>query len=457
MNGLNDSISKNRKNIMEKKYYHLIVPTILILFLVVGTSAFAGEIDTTLEKLDLSGFLRMRAWYTSSIIKVPGKFAPTDTYKSVNYQDMFFRNRLNLKLLPNLEIKTTFDVFSTFGYQNSGFALGKGSTNLITRNVYAVFKPGDSSEISLGLKPFSLPGGYILARDASGFQYNQDLFKKKIKAYCALVKAFDDASDTFGEGSDPTDYADDNIYFVGAQFSLSSSISAESYYVHENDKFISESDGRKAALNWIGLHCKLASGNWLCQLGVISNWGCLKLRDDETENFECRDVDALLFEFLASYRFGNLRCSLVAEGATGDPNNSDDEESFQDIKASHGFSYFVVDNLGGIALRGSGESSWFGLYGAGFKLHYPLFGSISLDLNLLHFETTEELTWEDSTTTYLGDEIDFKAEYVYRETMTLFFQSGVFMPQDAYKALDAVNHAADGVVFEAMMGATINY
>ena len=437
------------------KIIEKILVIIIILFFILGQKLpLSAEIDKTLENLDLSGFFRIRALYTGSTIKVPNKFAATDEYKSVDYQDLFLRARLYLKVLPNLQIRTVFDVVSVLG--KGGFALGSGATDLITRDVYAVFRPSDNSEISAGLKPFSLPGGYILARDAAGIQYDQRFLRKKLRTYVAIVKAFDDADDAYGENSNPPKYSDDNVYIVGIDFNISSSLSSEIYYVYERDRYKTDEDNRESSLNWGGIHNKFVYGNFLLRLGGIYNWGFLYLKD-ENDEINRVYVNAGLLEFETGYRFSNLQLSLIAEGATGDPNNSNAGESFQDIKASHGFSFIVVDNSGGISIRGSGESSWYGLYGSGLKLQYTLLDSLLLELKLLHFRTTKELTRKDKSSTWLGDEFDFKAEYIYREALSIFLNAGVFRPEVAYTALEDVDHAPGGVILEFMLGAKITY
>ena len=130
-----------------KKYFLAII----LIFLISLNSNIisADEIDITIKNLDLSGFLRMRSWYTASKIKVPDKFAATDNYKRVFYQDIFLRNRLTLKVLPTLELRTTFDVFAALGNKEDGFAMGSGSTNLITRDIYGVFRINSKSKYSV--------------------------------------------------------------------------------------------------------------------------------------------------------------------------------------------------------------------------------------------------------------------------------------------------------------------
>lgn len=439
----------------------------LMLILVPVQSVFTAEMDPTLKKLELSGFLRMRGWYTTSKSKVPGQFPETNNYDSVYYQDLFLRNRLYLKALPDLEIRTVFDVISVMGKDD--FSIGNGGTNLVTRDVYVVFKPNESALLEIGLKPFSLPGGYILARDATGIQYYQDLFKRRLRFYGAVVKAFDDANDSYGEQTEPPEYADDNVYFAGGTINLMTNFSSEVYYVYENDKYtnldetttpVTITDGRKASLHWIGMHNKLVAGNWVLRLGGIFNKGYIRELDEPVaypRTYTRTNIKAYLGEFETSYRFSNLQIGLAAEGASGDPNDASAKNSFQDIKSSHGFSYIVVDNLGGISLRGSGESSWYGLYGGGLHLKLTLLDSLSMEMKFLHFRTTKKLKWRGKSSNWLGDECDLRMEYIYQQAASIFLTAGFFKPDTAYSALTAVNHSAGGVVAEIMLGGKVVY
>ncbi|MFC1670067.1 hypothetical protein ACFL20_06700 [Spirochaetota bacterium] len=441
---------------MNRKIYRLIITFAILTFTLWGNIVLSANIDPLLEKIDLSGFLRMRSWYMSSKVSVPGKFAPTDTYKQVNYQDMFFRNRLYLKLLPEIQIRTVFDISAKFG--KSDFGMGSGSTNLITRDVYAVIRPFKYSELSGGLKPFSLNGGYILAADATGVQYDHAFFKKKVKINLGIIQAFDDADDSFGDASDPPKYADDNIFIVGTKLNLISDLTSEIYYVYENDEFTSgnstSGDTRKSSLHWVGFHNKLVFSSFSVKFGGILNAGNVEIRQEDN-SYKKTNIVSGLWEFDLGFKLMDININLVLEGATGDPNNTVSGSSFQDIKAAHSFSLIAVDSTGGIALRGAGESSWYGLYGTGIKLQYTLLDTVILKLDILHFGTLKEQTWSGEKSSWFGDEIDFKAQYKYKNMLTVFFTTGIFMPNDAYFAY--ANHSEGGVILEIMLGAQINY
>lgn len=417
----------------------------------------ASALDPTLENLDISGTLRLRAWQTGSQVKVPGKFPAGEEYASVSYEDLFFRNRFDLRVLPNLQVRAVFDIVSVFG--KNDFAMGSGGTNLVTRDVYAVFNPAENGELSIGLQPFSLTGGYILARDASGVQYSHHLFGRSLKLYAAFVKAFDAADSAYGDNTAPPEYADDNIYFAGTMLNLSSVFFCDLYYVFEHDRFTDidkgGTDGRMSSLHWIGLHNKFLWRNWIFRAGGIANWGYLLL--DAGAGADRTGVRAWLFEFEAGYRFSGAQLSLVAEGASGDPNDPDAGSSFQDIKSSHEFAYIAVDNYGGLSIRDTSHSSWYGLRGAGVKAQYTLLGAVNFEARLLHFRTAEALSIGGNTSTWFGDEADFRAEYIYQEALSIFLTAGVFRPRTAYFALDKVRDDSGEYITEVMLGAQVTY
>ncbi len=458
-------------------------------------TAMTGE--SFIGMLDFSGFFRVRSWNALSRTFVPEKFESRDTYRYVDYIDLFIRNRFNLAPIQEIEIRTVFDISANFG--KDSYSIDGSPSNFITRNVYGLFRPVKGSELSIGLLPFSLPGGHIIARDATGLHYVHHFTGKKISVYAAYIKAFDNANDSFGQGSDMPDYVWDNIFFVGARFAIGSIITAEAYYVYEDDRHTSNrltfntsdftaglsGDGRKSSLHWAGLHTRTNAGNWFLNLGGIFNAGHLYVRD-EYYRFRRITVRSGLIEFETGFIVNNLRASLIAEGATGDPDNPQSGISFQDIRSGHNFSYIVVDSIGGLNLRGSGESCWYGLYGGGITVTYTFLDSLKLDLKLLHFGTTKVMDWRGRRTTWFGDEADIGLEYRLRDLFSIFINAGAFLPQRAYNAQKRMkksysgrltlmedfgvipdlrhvnlrgydNHASRSAIFEIMAGATVSY
>jgi hypothetical protein len=441
-----------------KRLLCLLIPIHAALSLFTAEAA-ANDIDETLKNLDLSGFLRLRAWHTGSETKMPEQFPGNGTYNSVNYQDLLLRARLYLKVTPDIEIRAVFDISSYFG--NGAFQMGGGSANLVTRDAYAVFHFSRDDELSIGMQPFSLPGGYILARDATGANYAHYLFNRKLKAYASFINAFDNARDNYGADSNRPKYANDTIFIAGMTASAAGHFSVDLYYAYENDHYTTDAgtenkDGRTARLHWAGIHGKLIAGNVLFKAGGIYNAGSIRIRD---EAGECNrtPINAALFEIETGCRINSFQGSIIGEGATGDPNDPNAASSFQDIKSSHEFSFIIVDNFGGIALRESGESCWYGLYGGGLKLQYTLQSPFIVQLRLFHFRTARPLERDGSSSTWLGDECDIKIEYARNETVSAFFMGGMFFPQGAYSALEAVGQDSDGPIIECVLGMTITF
>lgn len=477
-------------------------------FLLLGISALPPHLqamngEAFIGMLDFSGFFRVRSWNVVSRTYVPDTFSSRNRYRTVDYIDLFMRNRLSIKPIDEIEIKSVFDVSALFG--KGAYSIDGSPSNFITRNVYGLFRPLRGSEISVGLLPFSLPGGYILARDATGLHYIHHFTEKKVSVYGAYIKAIDDANDSFGAGSDTPNYAWDDIFFAGVKFAVGSAFSAEAYYAYQNDRYTSnrltfytedftaglEGDGRKASLHWAGLHATTYAGIWFLRVGGIFNAGHLFVRD-EFYRFRKITVRGGLLEFETGIDLSNVRVSLIAEGATGDPDNPNAGISFQHIRGAHNFSFIVVDSIGGISLRGSNESCWYGLYGAGVRVTGTMFDSLKLEMGLYHFETTKVLDWRGKGVTWFGDEADLGLEYRLGDFLSLFLNTGFFLPQRAYNARKAMkyyyedqlalmehlglipgdtnlwclrylnlrgydHHSSKSVIFEIMAGATVTY
>ncbi len=478
---------------------------ILFIVLMVPSVLTGSTLDTFMERIDLSGFFRIQMWDIAGRTYVPDKLPLQRNYKNINYLDLFFRNRLNISLIPEIEIRTVFDISAIFGKGISSIASGKG--DFIPRDVYAVFMPNDNSEFSIGLMPFSLPGGYIIARDATGLQYAHHFPRIKTNIYAGYIRAFDDANDTFGHESGMPVYVMDNILFLGTKFSIGSIISGEAYYVWEDDRYTSNrlsldslnfrydrtagiytidtfdpvttltGDGRKGSLHWFGLHLKIISGRWFLRCGGIFNAGHIYVRN-QFYLLRRSSIRAGLLEFETGFDNRDLQCSLIAEGATGDPDRPSSGISFQQIKSSHDFSFIAVDSTGGLALRGSGESQWYGLYGCGLKFRYTVLDSLIMQLKLLHFGTTKVMYWRGRGTTWFGDEVNIGAEYRFRNILSVFLTAGGFLPQRAYNAQQSMsnsyrgyfsefeynmvlrdldNYSSKSMIFELMLGLKITY
>lgn len=411
-------------------------------------------IDPNLEKLSWSGFLRTRMWHVASSTSA-GDFKGVEKGQAT-YQDLFFRNRFYLDVMPQVEVRSVFDVFNVFG--EDGAALGNGETNLVTRDVYFIFKPSDTIQVSMGLMPYSLPGGYILARDGSGLKYEHSFLNGRLKPYLYYIKAIDNSKESSGKGFGTNNQADDDIYTAGLNFATGSAYSFDMYFVHEDDlddtKDIVDNQDT-GSLNWAGWHNRFIYGSFEFDLGGIYNWGFIR----KAPGTEKKDISAALAEFKAGYRLQNFNMAMLVEGATGDINDAYDGESFQQIKASHGLSRIMVDNSGGVAIRGSGTSQLYGMTAAGLQLGYTLFGEINMQLTYLRFMSTRDLVMTNTpnheTTKELGDEVNYIVKYIPVNNMSFFLESAVFWPGRGYTAW--VSDTDRKPVIEVMLGAQVDY
>ncbi len=121
-----------------------------------------------------------------------------------------------------------------------------------------------------------------------------------------------------------------------------------------------------------------------------------------------------------------------------------------------------------------------------------MFDSLKLEMGLYHFETTKVLDWRGKGVTWFGDEADLGLEYRLGDFLSLFLNTGFFLPRRAYNARKAMkyyyedqlalmehlglipgdnnlwclrylnlrgydHHSSKSVIFEIMAGATVTY
>jgi hypothetical protein len=422
---------------------------LIAIILIISSATSLSALEKKDEKLDISGLFRTRGWYTASEIYVPGRFPASDSYRSVDYIDLFFRSRINFAADESITVKSVFDVASSFGMKQ--FSMGNMGTNLVTRNLYAEFRFSDESQFSAGLMPFSLTGGHILARDATGFTYRKKMMSGRLDIYASWIRAYDAADSAYGKDMEKAEYASDNIYYAGAKFNPTAEISSEIYCVFEYDKYTEiNKDDRETTLFWAGTHNRYESGRMMLSAGVIYNQGKIYYPGvPETT------IRALLAELGGGYRFEAAEVTAAVEGATGSPVDSNASNSFQAIKASRGFSMIAVDNDGGVAVRGSGISPWHGLMGYSLKAKRTLLEIMILEIRIAQFMTTGKPADNSARFSRFGEELNIKADFPIRETGSFFICSAAFLPGDAYREI--YGHDRYTPVIEVMAGTQINF
>jgi hypothetical protein len=167
-----------------------------------------------------------------------------------------------------------------------------------------------------------------------------------------------------------------------------------------------------------------------------------------------KPVSAFLAELEAGYKTESTEFALAAEGATGDPGSPSAAHSFQDIKASRGFTLIAVDNTGGLSARPSGESPWYGLAGISIRARKTFFESFIAEIKAAHFRTAGRSSSAEGNTPF-GDELNLKAEYAGRKALVLSMTAAVFFPGDAYRNI--YSPAGTSPIYELMAGAQINF
>ncbi len=421
-----------------------------------SASAQEQNLDPNLQNLRLNGFFRTRGWYMDTETKM--RDFTSDGEKTVSYSDLFFRNRLELKVLPGLFINYTFDIFNVFGEEAA--ALGNNDVTMKTRSVFFVINFGEKSQLSAGLQPFSVSGGYILARDGAGIKYEHKFLNGKLTPYFYWIKAYDNSREENLEGYGKNNYSDDDIYTMGTKINYLPNLNGEFYLIYERDMdkslaYNPDAPGSRKTGNlcWVGSQSQWITGNWNLQWGGIYNWGILSTNDERRN--PRRVVSAAQYEASIGYQFRHTLLSFVSEGATGDASDEFGKDSFQQIKASHGFSNIFINDSGGIAFRASGESPWYGLYGFGLKadfiLSFALKGELRLETRLLHFQSTHSFNGSH----VMGEEWDFRAEYVFYKKLAMYLESGLFFPMRAYHGLSGSPDKS--ATAEIMLGTTIRY
>ena len=84
--------------------------------------------------------------------------------------------------------------------------------------------------------PFSLPEGYVLAKDGAGIKYEQRIHKEYVNLYAFWIKAVENSlTDSKSDGLGDDSKRDDDIYVFGNKVFLQKAIGLETYYIFRDD------------------------------------------------------------------------------------------------------------------------------------------------------------------------------------------------------------------------------
>ena len=403
------------------------------------------------DRFTLGGFFRTRFWSFYVDTAFPGDTPLQPTQNYLNYIDLFSRMNLSVHVTEKVHVHSVFDVFTVFGDSDSvtGGGLGRGSVNLVTRNLYGEFKPKKSINLSFGLQPFSLPGGYILARNGAGVKYEHRIHKKLLNLNIFWIKVIENSLTNFDQdGLGEIERRDDDIYSIGNKMLLRETILGEVYYVFRYDRDID--DGSRGSLHWLGIHSRSHYKAFIFDLSGIYNFGSLSTKSPEDSFF----VNAALWATHIGYEFKYWEAGLRHEGATGrNIQNPQGRSSFQTISQSRGLSYIFVDDSGGLSIRRSGKL--FGAHASAIELILKYFNDFDMSLKYFHHRSLYPPTGSASSSTHLGDELNTYLKYSYTSAIFLEFTTAFFWPNQGY--LNWTGADSSNPVIEALLKVQINY
>ncbi len=424
-----------------KFYRYLFLSSIL--FLLSTTKLYSIKFN---DYLTLSGFLRTRLWNFYINTSLPEQNKQEASQKYINYIDLFYRMRLDIQPIDKVSIYSVFDVSTVFGASEKS----SNEVKLIVRNLYGEFRPTKYINISFGLLPFTLSGGYVLAKNGAGLKYEHRIYKEFINLYIFWIKAVENSlTDSNQDGLGDAEKRDDDIYIFGNKMFINRITLVDFYYIFRNDQH--EHDGTLGKKHWLATHTKSNYKSWILEMSIIYNFGKVgaALLNNKAQ------LNAGLWASYIGYNFEYWEIGFRHEGATG--NNiraKQDRSSFQTIAHSRGLSYIFADDSGGISIRTAGKL--FGTYSNSLEIILNYFDDIELSLKYFHYRSFQFIEGlSNSASNYLGDEINTYLRYNY--TASIFFEliTSIFFPNDAYQNWLFIQNKEP--IFETLLKVQINY
>ncbi|MES0491030.1 MAG: hypothetical protein ABUK01_13615 [Leptospirales bacterium] len=404
--------------------------------LVFTSSAWAEKPD-----IEWKGKYRVRAFQYGGQSTVNGYLMGKGS-NEVTYFDLFFRNEVFIHTGSIFTIKTKFDTFAVFGENDA--SIGGNDLGFQIRNIY-LSADMKHTQIEIGFLPFTIPGGFILATDGGGAKIVSDIKKIPIKVYGYWLKAFDNSRYDFGNGVGVNNYVDSDIYSVGFQIygiesKAISGFPIDIYYVYHHDK--DHLNGSRNQLHWAGLHSELFSGRFFTKLDAIYNFG------DITDAGKTTQIKAGLASLIFGFMLDKIHLKAFAETATGDLENPNRDDTFQNIKGSHYISNIVVDNSGGMSIHSG--AGFAGLFATGMGASFSI-QRLTFDFTYAHFRGLTSMNYA------YGNEFDLNTVYLVRENITLNLNCGIFLPDQGYADYTAQNTGWQYPVYEVIAAVNVKY
>ena len=425
--------------------------------LILASLFFVGNVYSVQlsEKLNLGGYLRNRYWNFYASVPIP------DTnlnQKYTSYFDLLLRSRFDYSVSRGIAIQAVFDIYTVYGQTSSGEvetvggALGKPGFNLATRNLFVTIQDSNSLQLRFGLLPFSLPQGYILAKDGAGIriEYAPDIpyFNPYLFWIRAVENSFTNAEE---DGLQPHDIRNDDIFIMGNKTSITSQFRFDLYYSFRND--FDRSDEISGKLHWIGLHVDNIWKDFQTTFLSIYNFGEVKTASGNTVT-----ISAALWGFRIGYEITNVTLSGRIEGATGsDARDPYTKDAFQTIAPSRGVSRILLDDSGGLAIRKGGDL--FGINSTSLELLWKYTANLEMAFSIFYFLLTNKIkdpSGSKGDSRDLGGEIDFSLNYRFHKNLEVNHTLGIFYPLKGY--FNLVDHPQNNKpILEVLLGVKVSF
>jgi hypothetical protein len=435
----------------------------LLIFLFFSQTPFFAS-EEGLGIVDYSGYFRSRFWAFHSNNYIQNKF-PAKKDVNLYYPDLFFRNRLNIDVNEKIRLVTFLDFGSYYG--SEGLALGDRTNYIKLSQLYGRFESIKNIFISIGMQPFALPDGVILATDGSGVKVETLLLDSAILLKSGLVFAYDESTTSYSDKSDsyPGSVSREDIGFISSQLNLQNTfnLDMEVYYLVEadnrtdgtdSDPFVN--DGKKAKLNWFGGVLKYYYQNFLIETHAIYNKGRVSdfvmINNNTTENKY--DIEGYFTSGGISYSGLSFSVQFVAEYWSGDPLDENGGSSFQVIQPSSTFSALTMDSSGGVGFR-SGSKSGHGLNMAKLKFTYLFDFLLETQLTYAIIQSNKTLVYNGVSSSLIGHSVDLYLSQEMPSKSRLFSQLSALLPMNAYRSFS--NNGTLGPVFETMIGVQVDF
>jgi len=413
----------------------------IVLFLLACSNGLFGE--TALKDVSLKGELRFRNIYYQSESDAP-PWLEGAGLKEVNYSDMFFRNRLNVRVSPNILVGSVLDVYSVFGEGKA--KISSPDLGLQARNVFAEIKLFDRGKLTAGYTTFSLPDGLILATNGAGIKYEHSLFNDLWIPRFDWLKAYDNSRNNANGGIGLSNYKDNDIFILGGKLNPPGNlVKLDMFYVYDRDRETAVDPLQD--LHWAGIASKFFFNHTSLDVSAIYNNGLTWI------NGAPEAISSMLFRLSLHYEKplerGKLKFSWVMEGASGQPGAGYRRDQFMSINPSYGLNNISIDNTAGVSLFRGGDFA--GIANLTLIAEYSV-DEWGVKFIYSHLRLFNQVLAPENG---FGNEGDVNLQYDFNKNIVTTIQTGMFFPDAAYEMVS--KNRAQKPLLEIIVGISIKY